>query len=242
MKHKDFLNLYNHFFFDKDGGGGGGDDPDNPDNPDGNGDNPDDSRHKDGGNVTFTDEQQKKIDELVGEARKSGKTKALTDFLKGLGFEKEDDLKNALKTLKDIEDKNKTDLEKLTERADEAEKKLGETAGTLEEKEKIILNLRLKQDFSVVSGDMEISYPNQNAFDDAFEALNKELISVEEGDDGKVVIKGMKEAIKKLKEERPYLFSSGKSRVGTPIIHKQKPDGVDKDKKDGKLVKGNIRL
>lgn len=97
--------------------------------------NPDDggaggSANGDNGNgsgeskVTFTPEQQKFIDALVGERAKRAEASALNNVLKDLGVEKLDDAKTALGDLKKLKEAQLSDLEKAQHAAKDAQAKI----------------------------------------------------------------------------------------------------------------------
>ena len=99
----------------------------NPDTGDTGGKDPnagDDGRKE---KVTFTPEQQAKIDEIIEErvlkTKISATKAALEEQAKNLGFANAEEMQNALKEYKAIKDKDKTELQKAQEAKEEAEEK-----------------------------------------------------------------------------------------------------------------------
>ena len=117
----------------------------------------------------------------------------------------------ALKTYQDkdkaAEDANKSELEKLTERASQLEKDL-QTA------QNIAQGLRLQRAFARVAGELKLNFTSAQASEDAFDLAD--MSNVEIDADGKVT--GLEDALKALQKSRPYLFSDGgqPEAPGTP--------------------------
>jgi len=234
-----FLHLKNNFFFDKDSGSGGGEpsgDPADKTTQPAESNQNLDKKDPTSGEITFTEEQQKKIDKLVGEARKTGKDKALTDFLKSLGFETAEALQDGIKRLKEIDDSNKTEMQKLADNLNAEKAKATDAESKLAEKEKEVEKLKIRQSFQETSAELKIGFPSVKAIDDAINALDPNIVKIEEGK-----VTGMKEAIEALKKDRPYLFSTGTKAIGNLVIQERQAQNTT-DVKDEKLVSHTIRL
>lgn len=74
--------------------------------------------------ITFTPEQQKVIDQLLGERAKRAESSGVNALLKELGVEKPDDLKSALDEFKKLKASQLSDLEKAQQAAKEAQAKI----------------------------------------------------------------------------------------------------------------------
>lgn len=168
-----------------------------------------DAGGKDGGatKVQFTPEQQAAIDAIIAErlsrAEKSAAKKALEARAKELGFESAEAMEAALKAAKEAQDAQKSEAEKLRE-ALEAEKA---KAAQAVERAKTAL---IKAAFTA-----EALAANLVSVDDAFKLAD--LSGVEVDDDGTVT--GVKEAVEKLVQEKPYLVKqavSGGAGGGNP--------------------------
>lgn len=80
----------------------------------------------------FTDEQQKKINALMGNTRKEASAASLTALAKELGYDSVDDMKAAAKEAKAKKDSEASELEKATKRAEQAEKKAADAESKAE--------------------------------------------------------------------------------------------------------------
>ncbi len=130
----------------------------------------------------------------------------LKSLTKELGFESVEAMQEAAKKVKEIEEKNKTDLEKEKERADKAE---SENAAIKETANQKLINAELKV-FAVQSKFIDP--------EDAVILADCSKINVDK--DGKVT--GAKEAIETLVEAKPHLVGK---KVDTPIGGPTNPGG-----------------
>lgn len=178
-------------FYDKPADSAGGEDQ-KP--ADGTGDELEDA----GKQTTFTPEQQKLINELIGKTRKEEREK----------------LQKAAEA-KAAKDKEEADKQKLQEQgefkklADTAEKKAQEAEARAKAAEAKASRLELQRRFEATVKELKLEFVSPTAAEDAFAHLKAEDV----GDD----FKGLPEAVKKLAEERDYLFGDVSQTVRTNI-------------------------
>lgn len=195
MKKFGFLNFAPGFYFDADEGGGGGESEESE------GDNSQEKETRTGGGE-LTQEQ---VNELLGKTRKEASDRAVKKVLEELGVDKLDAVKQILKTHKDREDAEKSELEKLQAANDELAKK---HAAAIEANRKLLL----RQEFYARISSQNLVFANDQARKDAFDLAEMEGVEVsEEGS-----VSGMENVVKNLLKSRPHLF--GKKEQETPDI------------------------
>lgn len=119
-----------------------------------------------------------------------------------------DDLKTAAKQLKELQDAELSEKEKLEKRIQELEDAATEAQQQAQSRELEINEKLIKAEVRLVAGTMGFSTP-----DDAYALAGLADVSVEE--DGSV--KGVKKALEKLAKDKPYLLDGGdKQSLGTP--------------------------
>lgn len=118
-------------------------------------------------------------------------------------------------------DAKKTELEKLTERNETLQNQLTQA-------QEAIQGMRLERAFMDMAVELELSFASTQAASDAFDLVDLDGVKVDEN--GKVT--GLKPAVKKLKESRPYLFTEEKPGLGTPV--KKKVPGTPPASENGK--------
>lgn len=175
--------------------------------------------------------EQERLDYVAGKARSEGRTAGLQATLKGLGFDTEDEAKKFVKTKREADDKDKSELElltsqvgSLTKRADDAEAETKSVkAGALTTKLQAAVKLEV-----VSNKELNI---NPEASDDVWLFIAKDYLG-EDGihidENGKVqgIVKGLESLLK------------AKSYLASPPDGKKTP-GSDTRQKKGKVdVKG----
>ena len=130
---------------------------------------------------------------------KQGSRAELRAMAEELGFESPDALKAAAKKAKEIEEKNKTDLERERERANQAEQRAQQTAKNAAQK---LINAELK----VLAAQSKFIDP-----EDAVTLASRAEIEIDE-ETG--TITGAKEAIDALAKLKPHLLSKAGVTVG----------------------------
>jgi len=187
------------FWAPDDGGDGGGDPTQNPGNDDG------DGAGGDGGSGTIQLTSQQLAERLSRQKRA-----AVSEFLRGLGFEKADDLKAAIERLKATEDANKTEVQRLQERLAEYEKREQQWA---QEKRDTTLQ------FAVQAAATKLGIV------DAEVALALIRGKVEFDDKGQP--QGVEAALTELLKEKPYLKAQPAPTGGSPTNPPRNHSSVD---------------
>jgi len=182
-----------------DGGDGGGDPTQNPGNDDG------DGAGGDGGSGTIQLTSQQLAERLSRQKRA-----AVSEFLRGLGFEKADDLKAAIERLKATEDANKTEAQRLQERLAEYEKREQQWA---QEKRDTTLQLAVQ------------AAATKLGIVDAEVALALIRGKVEFDDKGQP--QGVEAALTELLKEKPYLKAQPAPTGGSPTNPPRNHSSVD---------------
>ena len=187
------------FWAPDDGGDGGGDPTQNPGNDDG------DGAGGDGGSGTIQLTSQQLAERLSRQKRA-----AVSEFLRGLGFEKADDLKAAIERLKATEDANKTEVQRLQERLAEYEKREQQWA---QEKRDTTLQLAVQ------------AAATKLGIVDAEVALALIRGKVEFDDKGQP--QGVEAALTELLKEKPYLKAQPAPTGGSPTNPPRNHSSVD---------------
>ncbi len=187
------------FWAPDDGGDGGGDPTQNPGNDDG------DGAGGDGGSGTIQLTSQQLAERLSRQKRA-----AVSEFLRGLGFEKADDLKAAIERLKATEDANKTEAQRLQERLAEYEKREQQWA---QEKRDTTLQLAVQ------------AAATKLGIVDAEVALALIRGKVEFDDKGQP--QGVEAALTELLKEKPYLKAQPAPTGGSPTNPPRNHSSVD---------------
>lgn len=174
--------------------------------------------------VSFTPEQQAAINDLIADRLsrrdKADQNAAITAFLQGLGVEKADDLKARLSRLKEIEEKDLTELDKLkrdveSERATRAKLEADFAAYRTQIEQQQRLAARdaritaLARDAKASAPEDVIAWAERNAAD----ALGKVL-----KDDGAVDDAAVKALVELCKAARPAWFAAVPRTPGSPPI------------------------
>jgi hypothetical protein len=156
----------------------------------------------------LTAEQQKYVDELIGNARTKEREKAKAEAEAKAKADKEAADKEALKEqgkFKELAEKAEQKAAKEKERADAAEQELK--------------NMRTRRAFELKVTELGLAFVDPKASEDAFTHLDLERV----GED----LKGMEAAVKALAEDRQYLFEevSGETKnIDATERGKQKPN------------------
>lgn len=138
--------------------------------------------------ATFPDESS-----FVARVKQAANSE-LKSLAESLGFESVDAMQAAAKKVKEIEEKNKTDLEKEKERADTAEKKNATITETANQK---LINAELK----VFAAQSKFVDP-----EDVVALADRSKIEVDENG----TVTGAKEAVEALAKVKPHLVGTGK--------------------------------
>lgn len=139
------------------------------------------------GKPSFSAEQQKYVDELLGNTRKAEREKARKDAEAKAAKEKEEADKKKLE--------EQGEFKKL---AEAAEKKAANEKARADEAVAEAKNLKLQRKFDEAVADLGVEFVNPKASEDAFAHLDLEAV----GED----FSGLEDAVKQLVEERSYLF------------------------------------
>lgn len=132
--------------------------------------------------------------------------------------------------LKVFQDKQKEEDEKKLSEQQKTEKKLTEATEKLAKLEAENTKLILRQEFALAVDEAGYSFVNAQAEKDAFAFLDG--VEVKDSE-----VKGMKEAVKKLYESRPYFFAGDEREApGTPPRGK-KPQGKNSNNQVKEPVK-----
>lgn len=137
-----------------------------------------------------------------------------------------------LKAYEDAEkakaDAEKTELQKLQERAEKLE-------NDLREAQEVAQALQLRQAFIAAAGSKGMQFANAQAAEDAFELADLEGVEIDAS--GKVT--GLDDALASLQKARPYLFKASESGdgQGTPQRGKNGKLNLDALKEPGPIVR-----
>ncbi len=177
------------------------------------------------GQVTMS---QVDLDKMISKRVDRSKRSAITNLLSGLGLDKTDDLKEALGKLKEFEDSEKSETEKLQGDLDTATAAVTTSNGLVEELQTKLKNQSLRS--AVIAAAREADFLAES-FDDVWlvvqstTALNEGLVFDEETQ----VVTGAKAVVAKVAKDRPHWveqsvsgkipgrkssFKKGKSRSG----------------------------
>jgi DNA-directed RNA polymerase beta subunit len=185
------------FYFDGDkGAGGGAPDPAKPDPaPDA------DAGGEPGGDAGGGDKKfsQADIDRAAGERAKRAAKTAVADFLKDLGFEKQEDLKSLVDKQKAAADAEKSELDKAKQKAAEEEQKRQSVEQQLQ-RERVD---RLIEREATSLGFADVT--------DAVALVDRAQIAEEEGK-----VTGVKEALEALLTAKPHLKKTGAADTTPP--------------------------
>lgn len=151
---------------------------------------------------------QEEINRMVGEARTKSRTTATADLMRELGVENADELKTILQERKDAADKESTELDKATKKADEHE---GKAKASEAKADALVLTGRIEK--ALIRGGLSV---------DAAERARR-LIEV----DSKATDDELKAEVESLKKEMPGLFADGDGSNN----ENESDEDKDKDKK-----------
>lgn len=140
---------------------------------------------------TFTQEQ---VNQFAGKAREEGRKSAAGELLNQFGVKSLDEIKAILDAKKKQDEEQLSELEKVNKLA-------AATQAARDALERENKALKLQRAFDQTVQELNLEFVNAKAAADGFSVLDMETIG--DGD-------GMKGAIKKLNEDRPYLFKTAK--------------------------------
>jgi hypothetical protein len=178
-------------FFAADTGDGDGDGGDDTDNGSG-------SASSNAG-VTFSPEQQAVVDRLVGEARKSGRKKAL-DEAEAL----------AKKQREEAEAERLKENQEFQKLAEQRQKEIEELKAAIAERDARLRHHALERAFRREVGTQKLQFSTEQAAADAFALLDLKDVEIDEA--GNAV--AMAELVKDLQKTRPYLFQAPRGTTG----------------------------
>lgn len=233
---KNPLDLFNRhlLLLDKDegGGGGGGDDKDKGEDKDkkpGEETPPDDKKDK-GEEKKFSEGE---LNSAAANARKTANQKLFDKY----GVKDEAELEKKLKALAEIEDKDKSELEKLQKAADDAAT-AREKAETAAKTATETANVRLKKADVMVALAQGEHGVHSTAFEDVWTLIqaNPEALALIEIAEETGIVSGSAKAIEKVIKGRDYLLSKNlKQPIGNNTgKDKTKPESKDKKSDDPK--------
>lgn len=190
-------------------------------------------------NSGATGVSQDKVNELVGSARVEGRAAGEKALLESLGVESKETLQSLVKSAKEAEDANRSELEKARaeqERLQQEKDAASENIGALKRR---LLDTRIEIVASkpVVDKDGKVTRPafRDDALDIVLMTIDRALIA--EGDDG--TYSGIEEALVKLAEKRALLLKEADEKTtehlkGSPSSRKsyfQRPENKQPEKK-----------
>ena len=166
-----------------------------------------------GDKVTFTSEQQEVLNKMFGERAAQGRAAGQAELLKELGVATADEVKAALAQFKQLQDSQKTELEKAQAVAQAEAQQRAQVAEKLAALETEHQALKLRAALQKKVRADKIEFVNAQAEEDAFDFI---LRAVTFNDKAELV--GLDDALKSLKTERDYLLNKtpAGSGIGTP--------------------------
>ncbi len=180
------------------------------------------------GGKTFTQEE---VNQLVGNARKDGRSSAEKALLEGLGLKSTDDLKGIVQAARDTEEKNKTELQKAQDAASDANNALEEQKRQREEERigftRRLLDgeIRIAASAAVMDKDgKKVVRPafRKEALDDVTLLVDRTLITEKDGK-----FEGLEKALEALAKNKPYLLAGeAPATKGTPPTSGQRRSEV----------------
>lgn len=209
-------------FFDADSGGsGGGTDPNKPGEPQG---------------KVYTQEQ---LDAMFAERAKQAKGSALNDLFKEIGVENAEALKTIITKAKELDDAQKTELQKLQDKATTAEKAIADQKATYEATIESLNKRVLDTEIKIAAGseikdkDGKVTRPKfrADALDVVLLRIARKEIAEKDGN-----YTGIEEALGLLAKEKPFLLEaeSQSTSKGTPPGNPPRKPSLDKKPAPGK--------
>lgn len=196
------------FFFDADGKGGDGQTP-SPAEP-------------------IAEDKQKELDKQFAERAKRGADSKEKEIFEALGVKSVDDAAALLKIAREMEDKTKTETERLQAQVkteQEARKTAEDEAKTrIEAANKKLMDSEIKINAStalIVSGKIQRPAFKREALDDVLLLIDRSQITETEG-----VFKGVDKALEALAKAKPWLLEEPqRTQRGTPLEEVRRRQG-----------------
>ncbi len=152
--------------------------------------------------------KQSELDAMIAERARHAKSAAISDFLKELGMESSDGLKDALKRLADLENKDKTDLEKLADENKNLKTQIDQEKQRADEVVKAASEKLMRAE---VMAEAQRQGIRSDAIVDVWMFVDQSTITEKDGK-----FEGVKEAVEAVVKAKPYLLESGTKGHGTP--------------------------
>ncbi len=181
-------------------------------------------------------DEQKLRDKIAGKARDEGRTVGQKSTLKELGITSLEEGKKLFKAMKDAEDAEKSELERLTDKIDgfEQRAKDAETLVETERKKSTLASMKSAVKLEIVSNSK--LNVHSKALNDVWAVLEAEYL----GDDGihfdeNGKIKGVAKSVESLLKAKPYFTSTPKKETpGSNTRYRRNRIGEGEPIDDGK--------